>query len=127
MGIFRTQYGDLSAAEIQLLEAIRLKAVAAIQECREHQKHRCQCWAEARTRLYDLRVRTGQGSTLALAALGVWNTLEILARTREDRETAQAPQANISPQVAAEITGLPQPCKYNWRYYKAPEYTMHVN
>src|SRR5215469_9372530 len=79
LGSFRTEYGDLSRAEIDQLEAIRTKAIQAIEKCKDHKKWRCDCWRSAREALFDLRCIAGEGSPIAMGALAVWNSIEAVA------------------------------------------------
>ena len=111
LGILKTPFGDLSAAEVELLQAIRLRATRAIQECDHHQKERCRCWRDARDQLFELRRRHGEKSPVGFASLAAWNSIEQLARTRGDR--------NAEPHAPPEATGM---SPYNWRYYKCPDY-----
>ena len=115
LGTFRTEYGDLLGAEIDQLEAIRSKAVQAIEKCDDHEKRRCKCWRSAREALFDLRCIAGEGSPVAMGALAVWNSVEAVARDR--------------PRVQDSITQQDGPpgIIYNWRHFKSPEYVEAIS
>ena len=119
LGLYPTQYGTLTAEEVQRLEAIRMKATAAIRDCAEHKRERCRCWAEAREQLYVIRRDFGEKSAMGMAALAVWNSVESLARSRSDPPPQPPVVLNISPQVASDILGGPAPNPYSWRGYKS--------
>ena len=123
LGVFQTTYGDLSRAEVEQLNGIRMRAAQAIQNCQKHDKERCRCWADARTELFELRRRAGEKSAVGMGALAVWNSLEALATTR-DRQQEQFPQTNVSgmsPQVQLEVTGRAVN-PYNWRFWRSSTY-----
>lgn len=110
IGTFATQYSDLSQEEIAKLEAIRVQAVKAVNDCKEHKTHRCVCWKAAREALFNLRCEAGAGTPVSMAALAVWNSVESSARDR--------PQQNITHQAEP-----PPGIVYNWRHFKGdPEY-----
>lgn len=113
-GTFRTQFGDLSEAEVANLEAIRLRASKAIEQCTDHHRQRCACWKATREELYELRCQAGEGSALSLAALAIWNSVEALARD---------PPTKASQAVPEEP---PPGLIYNWRHFKCPTYTASV-
>jgi hypothetical protein len=115
LGTYRTAWGDLTKAEIELLESIRAHAYSAIFACADHRREHCACWRDAREQLFGIRSRAGEDSALANAALAVWNSIESLARNRQR-------------QVAADQSEGPPGFTYNWRYYSNPEYfhnTIH--
>ncbi len=116
--LYPTEYGSLTAEEVERLESIRLKATAAIQNCSEHKRERCRCWSEAREQLYTIRCDCGEKSAMGMAALGVWNSVERVGRDRSD--PPQPPLIlNISPQAASDILGRPAPNPYRWQGYKS--------
>lgn len=115
VGTFRTKYGDLSRAEVEQLEAIRLNALQAIQKCDDHQKWRCPCWKAAREALFELRCIAGEGSAVSMGALAVWNTIDAAARDRPDMRNSNTDQQDSPPGII-----------FNWRHFKSPEYTESV-
>jgi hypothetical protein len=120
LGTFRTPFGDLTQAEVTALESIRIQATHAIQGCQEHKKNRCRCWADARTRLFELRM-AGDKSPLGVAALAVWNSLESLASTYKPPEP-EPPEPRYSP-PRTDIPNSELMTPFNWRYWK----TSHGN
>lgn len=107
LGTFRTPFGDLSREEVTRLESIRVRAVRAIQDCDQHHKENCRCWADARTQLSELR-RSGDKTPAGAAALAVWNSIEDVTRNRH-LESPNTEQTEGPPGII-----------YNWRYYKTP-------
>jgi hypothetical protein len=82
-----TRYGDLTQAEISSVEAIRIQAMKAIHQCKDHRRERCSCWRSAREALFELRCQTGEGTAISMAALAVWNTIEAVARDRPQQSS----------------------------------------
>lgn len=115
IGTYRTEYGDLTRAEVEQLEAIRARAVQAIAKCDNHQKWRCACWRSAREELFDLRSIEKEGSAVSLGALAVWNTIDAVARARSPAQNTVTDQHDGPPGII-----------YNWRHFKASEYTEEI-
>lgn len=114
IGTFTTEYGDLTRDEVENLESIRVRAVKAIHDCKDHRRERCACWKPTREELFDLRCKAGEGTPVSMAALAVWNSVEALARDRP-----QQPSSND------QTEGLPG-IVYNWRYHKCPDYISTI-
>jgi|SRR5215831_2364541 len=115
LGTYRTEYGDLTRAEVEQLEAIRVKALQAIAKCDDHQKWRCACWRSAREELFELRCVSGEGRAVSMGALAVWNSIDAVASDRPPLQKSIADQQDGPPGII-----------YNWRHFKAPEYVEAV-
>ena len=114
VGVYATPYGDLNESEVRQLNTIHLAASRSIQVCDHHQRERCDCWRDARERLYELR--QSDRSAVSTAALAVWNSIESIARSAK-RDT----QPLTEPEIQAGFT------PFNWRHYKSdPQYAPPI-